>query len=207
MLNFKGNLKKYYNAEAELRDGKSVRPDWKILAREKFRELITLEGKKNLLELGAGAGYDSRFFMDNGFRVTAVDLSGEMVKKCREKSVEAYEMDFYDLSSLRRKFDCVYALNTLLHVPRNDFCHVLNEIFNVMETGGLFYMGLYGGQDTENEFVKSDVSDAPRLFAFYSVSFLRAALSNYFNLLVFETLDIGAGAEAGIFHSVTMRKK
>lgn len=38
--------------------------------------------------------------MNNGLTVIAVDLSGEIIKKCKEKFIEAYEMDFYNLSSL-----------------------------------------------------------------------------------------------------------
>jgi SAM-dependent methyltransferase len=163
-----------------------------------------------LLELGAGAGYDSRFFMDCGLKVIAVDLSREMVKTCREKSIEAYELDFYNLSSLYKKFECVYAINTLLHVPKNDLCHVLNEINMVLETGGLFYMGLYGGQDTESEYLKSDVSDSPRFFALHSEVYLRTVLAKHFNILDFEILDIGSGtgvnSSTSIFHSITMRK-
>ena len=83
----KENIKKYYNQEAELRNNNSVKPDWKIRVREKFCGLIKHEKKRTLLELGAGAGYDSRFFMNNGLTVTAVDLSSEMVKICREKSI------------------------------------------------------------------------------------------------------------------------
>ena len=207
---FKDNIKKYYDTEAELRNSKSVKVDWKVQARKKFYELIKRENKKSLLELGAGAGYDSQFFMNNGLNVVAVDLSSEMVKNCREKSIEAYELDFYNLSSLDRKFDCVYAINTLLHVPKNDLRHVLNEINLVLETGGLFYMGLYGGQDTESEFIKSEVSDAPRFFAFHSDAYLKTALGNYVEILDFETLDIGSGAgvntAVNIFHSITMRK-
>jgi len=207
---FKENIKKYYDAEAELRNSKSVKVDWKVRVRGKFCELAKQENKKSLLELGAGAGYDSQFFMDNGLNVVAVDLSSEMVKNCREKSIEAYELDFYNLSSLDRKFDCVYAINTLLHVPKSDLCHVFDEINLVLETGGLFYMGLYGGQDTENEFVKSEVSDAPRFFALHSDTYLKTTLGNYFEILDFETLDIGSGTGVNtavdIFHSVTMRK-
>jgi cyclopropane fatty-acyl-phospholipid synthase-like methyltransferase len=209
-VSFKENIKKYYDTEAELRNSKSVKVDWKVQVRGKFCELIKQENKKTLLELGAGAGYDSQFFMNNGLKVVAVDLSSEMVKNCREKSIEAYELDFYNLSSLGRKFDCIYAINTILHVPKNDLCHVLNEINLVLEKDGLFYMGLYGGQDTENEFIKSEVSDAPRFFAFHSDNYLKATLENYFELLDFETLDIGSGegvnTAVDIFHSVTMRK-
>ena len=100
---FKDNIKKYYDTEAELRNSKSVKVDWKVQVRGKFCELVKQENKRTLLELGAGAGYDSQFFMDNGLKVVAVDLSSEMVKNCRAKSIEAYELDFYNLSSLNMK--------------------------------------------------------------------------------------------------------
>lgn len=201
--NLKENMKRYYDTEASLRDSKSVKPEWKIKVRENFYNTVMQEGKKTLLELGAGAGYDSLFFMENGLSVTAVDLSKEMVSKCNEKGIEAYELDFYNLSSLNRKFDCIYAINTLLHVPKNDLSKVLNEIDISLNEKGLFYMGLYGGDDKETEFIKSDVSDAPRFFAFHSEEFLRSVLQEHFDVISFETLDL----ETDIFHSVILRKR
>ena len=96
MVSFKENIKTYYNDEAKLRDSKSVKDDWKTTVRSDFLHLILQENKRTLLELGAGAGCDSRFFMDNGLTVTAIDLSPEMVSKCKEKDIDAYELDFYN---------------------------------------------------------------------------------------------------------------
>jgi len=206
-IDFKENIKSFYNAEAELRNSDSVKADWKIQVREMFCKLIKSENKKTLLELGAGAGYDSQYFMDNDLKVMAVDISSEMVKNCREKGIEAYEIDFYNLSSVKKKFDCIYAVNTLLHVPKTDLNHVLSEINLVLETSGLFYMGLYGGRDTENEFVRSEVSDVPRLFALHSEDYLKPTLENKFDILNFETIDVGISTEIEGFHSITMRKK
>ena len=226
----KANIKKYYDAEAASRDSKTERDEhlghfdqdaleaasrdsrterapWKAEVRGKFCETAKRESKKTLLELGAGAGYDSRYFMSQGFAVAAVDISKEMVKRCREKSIEAYEMDFYKLSTLNRKFDCVYAINTLSRVPKNDLRHVLNEIYLVLEDDGLFYMGLYGGEDTENEIVISEISDAPRFFAFHSERYLRDTLSGSFDILDFETLEIGQDNRSAAFHSIIARKK
>lgn len=98
-ITFKENIKKYYNQEAELRNSISTREDWKVKVRENYYDLIKKENKQALLELGAGPGYDSQYFMNNGLEVTAVDLSSEMVSKCREKGIEAYELDYYNLSS------------------------------------------------------------------------------------------------------------
>ena len=203
----KANLKKFYNQEAALRDSKFVRADWKARIRESFHDLIQAEGKKTLLELGPGAGYDSLFFQERGLGVTAVDISGEMVKTCREKGIEAYELDFYELSSLNKKYDCIYALNTLLHVPKADLPHVLREIDSALEAGGLFYLGLYGGEDTETEYVLSGVSDTPRFFAFYSACSLRAIIKNHFQILHFETLSVKTPGNVDTFHSVVLGKK
>lgn len=200
---FKDNIKKYYNHEAELRESKSVKSEWKIKVRQNFYNVLKQENKKTLLELGAGAGYDSVFFMENGLSVIAVDISNEMVIKCKEKGIEAYELDFYNLSALNIKFDCIYAINSLLHVPKNDLYKVLYEIDLSLNGNRLFYLGLYGGNDTETEFVKSDISDAPRFFAFHSDSYLKNVLKDQFNIISFETLDLGAD----IFHSIILRKK
>ena len=85
---YKENLKKYYDKEAEIRNGRSIKPDWKVNIREKFWNIVKNENKRTLLELGAGAGYDSLFFINNGLKVIAIDLSTEMVKKCIEKNIE-----------------------------------------------------------------------------------------------------------------------
>ena len=201
------NLKNYYNSEAELRNSKSVRPEWKNNVREKFLKIIKQENKKTLLELGAGPGYDSQFFMNNGLSVVAVDLSSEMVNKCKEKNVEAYELDFYNLSSLDKKFDCIYAINSLLHVPKDDLPVVLGEINLVLNTGGLFYMGVYGGNDSENEYVKKEVSEIPRFFAYHSKSYLISLLEKYFEIIIFDEININDKTECDIFYSIVMVKK
>jgi len=205
---YKENLKQYYDKEAEIRNGKSVKPDWKVNIREKFWSMVKNENKRTLLELGAGAGYDSLFFINNGLKVIAIDLSTEMVKKCIEKNIEAYELDFYDLSSLNKKFDCVYSLNNLLYVPKNDLPKVFEEINLVLNINGLFYMGLYGGNDIEKELFFNDVSDIPLNFTFYSENYLKSTLKKYFEIISFEQIDIDHQLnDFKKFNSVVLRKK
>ena len=203
---FKENIIKYYDKEAELRNSNSVKADWKIKVRDGFFTIIKQKNKKTLLELGAGAGYDSQFFINNGLIVTAIDISSEMVKRCKEKFIEAYELDFYWLSTLNRKFDCIWAINTLLHVPKLDLDHVLNEINLVLEKDGLFYMGVYGGNDTEEEFTNSEVSDIPRFYAFHSEDFLKTILEKHFHIVNFTSFNIGGESEIDTFHSIIMEK-
>ena len=205
----KENLRKYYNEESQLRDN-SEKSDWKLAVRQDFCDLIRKKNKKTLLEIGAGAGYDSLYFMDCGMKVVAIDLSKEMVKRCIEKGIEAYELDFYNLSSLSsfgcqaEKFDCVWAMNTLLHVPKVDLPTVLSEIKGILAKNGLFYMGVYGGVDSENEYLLEEISDAPRFFSYYSRENLESLLAEHFRIISFEQFEIMRKGETHIFQSVVL---
>lgn len=198
----KSNLKEYYNQEAALRD-LSEKEEWKKIQRARFYDRIKAENKESLLEIGAGTGNDSKYFMDRGLKVVAADLSTEMVRICREKLIEAYEMDFYDISSLNMKFDCVWAMNSLLHVPKPDLPGVLNEIDSVLNANGLFFMGVYGGADAESEYV-SEISDVPRYFSYFSEQSLKETLSKTFDIIEFKQIDVGRNTD---FQAAIMRKK
>jgi len=215
MDKIKSNLRAYYNEEAQIRDA-SPKQSWKVEVREQFYTLAKSENKLTLLELGAGAGYDSQYFMNNGMEVVAIDLSSEMVERCKEKSIEAYELDFYDLSSLGKKFDCVWSMNSLLHVPRPDLPQVLQGINSVLNPSGLFYMGVYGGVDSEAEYV-NDRSAVPRFFSHYTDEKLQELLGGYFEIISFDRYDLTSGAKnffkqnkcrgAIDFQSAVLRKK
>lgn len=198
----KFNLKKYYDQEAELRN-LSEKEEWKKNQRIRFYNYIKSENKSSLLEIGAGTGNDSQFFMDCSLSVVAVDLSSEMVKLCKEKNIESYELDFYNISNLNKKFDCIWSMNSLLHVPKTDLPHVLNEINLVLSEKGLFYMGVYGGVDTESDFI-NEVTNTPRFFSYYSESKIKELLSNVFDIIEFEQIDVGRNTD---FQAIIMRKK
>jgi len=207
IFQIKENLRNYYDEEAEFRNENTSKTDWKLKARKNFLKLSKQENKKTLLELGAGAGYDSEYFKNNGLNVVAVDLSKEMVKKCVEKGIETYELDFYDLSSLNKKFDCVYTINALLHVPGNDLNNVLNGINSILNPNGLFYMGVYGGNDTESEYVKIEISEVSRFFAHHSERYLRKTLEEIFQIIAFEKIKLENTGDIDFFYSITMKKK
>jgi len=197
----KTNLRDYYNQEAEYRNS-GEKQDWKIKQREAFYNLLFNENKRTLLEIGAGTGQDSKYFIDRGLTVVAIDLSREMVRICKEKGIETYECDMYDLSALNCMFDCVWSMNSLLHVPKSDLMNVLLGIDSVLKDNGLFYMGVYGGEDTENSWI-NDISETPRFFSYYSEIKLKEVLQHVFEIVSFQQFDVGRNIG---FQSITMRK-
>ena len=152
------SLRSHYDAHVAERDGTDLEL-WKAKERGVFLELLRERRAQTLLELGSGPGRDGLFFRDQELEVTCTDLSPAMVASCRAKGLEALTVDFLGLNFAGRTFDAVYALNSLLHVPKADLPAVLERVRAQLVPGGLFYLGVYGGRDFEG--VRADTGTNP----------------------------------------------
>ena len=206
MDELRAGLRESYGRKAAERDGKAVEP-WKAEERRRFLQLLRQEGKSSLLELGAGPGKDGGFFRDHGLEVVCTDLSPEMVALCEGKGLAAYVMDLSDLDFPPASFAGVYALNCLLHLPGRELPRALRGIRDVLEPGGLFYLGLYGGRDHEGVW-EDDPYDPKRFFSFHSDGRLRETVGGLFDILSFERTPLEAEQGAGLhFQAVIARKR
>lgn len=198
----KQSLRTTYNQYAEQRNNNGIEP-WKEQERNRFLSLLKQENHASLLEIGAGTGRDSLFFAQNGLDVFAVDLSDEMVTLCLDKGLRANMMDFYELEFEDGHFDAIYALNCLLHVPKNDLPKVLHEIQRVLKPGGLFFCGVYGGQDTEGVW-EQDTYEPKRFFSMYLDEDIVPIFGRHFEIIDFHTVPMSEGVPH--FQSLTLRK-
>jgi SAM-dependent methyltransferase len=86
-----------------------------------------------LLEIGAGGGWQARFFAERGHAVTAVDVGAGRFADHLEFPVTSYDgrvLPFGEAS-----FDAVYSSNVLEHVPHVEA--LLGETRRVLRRGGL----------------------------------------------------------------------
>jgi SAM-dependent methyltransferase len=183
---FKARLRETYDAHAGERDRMGEAP-WRWPLCDRLVDLMRAEGKTRLLEIGAGAGYTSRYFADQGLDVVAVDLSPNQVERCRSKGVTAYQRDFYELGFRPGAFDAVWAMNCLLHVPGDDLHRVLSGIRDVLGTGGIFCMGTWGGVGREGLY-DDDFYSPPRFFALRTDEDLRAGVGRVFEVESFSII-------------------
>jgi len=194
MSHIKQQLLESYNKNAKLRDRTEIER-WKIDEMLLFHSVLPQTGTVRLLDLGAGPGHQGKFFSDLGLRVTCADLSPQMVASCREKGLEAFVNDFYSLEFADGTFDAVWAMNSLLHVPKADLSIVLNNVKRVLKPNGTFYMGLYGGYDQEGIW-QEDTYEPKRFFAFYTNDSIREKVGESFDIVRFEVVPIeGAGPD------------
>ena len=198
----KASLIEAYNQQAEQRN-KSEIEDWKVAERAHFLSLLQQENKQALLEIGAGHGRDSLFFLMQGLKVISLDMSSAMTRLCQKKGISVCIMDMASLGFENNSFDAIYALNSFLHLPKSEFPIALVNVCNVLRPAGLFYLGIYGGYDFEG--IWEDDSYTPkRFFSFHSDKNLKTTLAKYFEIVYFRNIQFGDGNRA--FQSAILRK-
>lgn len=97
-----------------------------------------LPGQPRVLDLGCGAGHESKRLASLGARVVGVDFSEESIRIARERTPECrFEMlDFRQLDDRFGAFDGVFACASLIHIHPEELPCVLSRIANVLEPGG-----------------------------------------------------------------------
>lgn len=114
---------------------------------------IYLKPGCRIMDLGCGSGRDSRYFVEKGYNVVAVDPSPAMCKKTKELAgVITYTLRAEDLT-FEDEYDAVWACASLLHVARDNQKAVLRKICRALRQDGILYCSWkYGDQDRLENF-------------------------------------------------------
>lgn len=140
-------------------------PPEQIEARMAFAEAV---GEGYILDLGAGPGSDSSFFMREGLIVRALDATPAFVEHARENGVDAHLGTFDDVTE-EAEYDGIYASFSLLHAPRADFPRHLAAIHRALKPEGVFFLGLKLGTGEHRD-------DLDRHYTYFSQTEIEEAL-------------------------------
>ena len=195
------NLRHSYDQHVHEREG---RKPWRkqIAEREAFLARMQSAGLNTLLDIGAATGIDGRFFADNGIDVTCIDLSAENVRAAQQKRLQAAQMDATNLEFQDGLFDAVWSWNCLLHLPKPEWSVALAEISRVIKPNGLFFLGVFGGNDFEGVWEDDDYRPK-RFYTFMPNDQLKSIVGAHFEIIDFHTHRTSAAAPAAHFQAVT----
>ena len=103
----------------------------------KFLPLVGAEGR--ILDLGCGSGRDTKYFVDLGYKVDAIDASKEMVRLASIKTgLEVKHMTFEQFSP-DLQYDGIWACASLLHVEPKALKNMLVQISHWLNVSGVLY--------------------------------------------------------------------
>ena len=135
---------------------------------------------KKILEVGCGTGNYTKILLERGHGVTAVDISGDMLKIAREKcTCKFIEGDIRNIT-INEKFDaCIAMFAVMGYVTENsDIIKALNNIRKHLRPNGIFIFDVWNGlavmrflpeqriKEMENDEIKIIRVAIPNLMAF-----------------------------------------
>lgn len=151
----------------------------------KFMSLIPQNGRA--LDIGTGGGRDSRFLHENGFHVTGIDISQELLSRASavQPEIDYRLMDFEHLDFPDNQFDGIWANASLHHIPKINLPNVLKKISSLLKEGGILFIKMKQG--TKQEGIRENEKfgkKIKRYFAYYTKEELgNLLIDNGFNVI------------------------
>ena len=106
-------------------------------ARTRFLKLLPPHAY--ILDFGCGSGRDAKVFLEQGYRVEAVDGSVELCRRASELIGQPVkQMMFEDLSAVEQ-YDGIWACASILHLRRNELAGVLQKTSDALKPDGVLY--------------------------------------------------------------------
>ena len=126
----------YYNLNAENFIENTQNVDMH-LAQDRFLQL--LNETASILDFGCGSGRDTKYFLNQGYHVTATDGSAEICRRASDYTgIEVKEMLFEELDEIDT-YDGIWACSSILHLPKNELLLVIRKMCDALKSTGVIY--------------------------------------------------------------------
>jgi SAM-dependent methyltransferase len=185
------DLVAYYDNEVRDRARREL-PVQRVERRSAFVELLEREGRRSVLELGAGPGRDGAAFTAAGVAYTGVDLAPASVAVCRSLGLDVHVASVLDLPFETGSFDAGWTMSTLLHVADDDLDAALSEIVRVLRPASPLAIGVWGDASAGEHLWEGGAFGPPRFVSIRTDSGLREALGRHGTVEQWETWQGGS---------------
>ncbi len=92
-----------------------------------------------ILDFGCGSGRDTKYFLEHGYQVEAIDGSEELCKVASTYTgIIVRKQLFTELSEVR-KYDAVWACSSILHASSDELVIIMKKIWTALKDKGIFY--------------------------------------------------------------------
>jgi SAM-dependent methyltransferase len=139
------------------------------------------------LDLGCGAGRDTKFLLEQGFHVIAVDKNEkalEYLQKFPQENLEAILSTFEDFNFPKEKFDLINAAFSLPFTNRDIFNEIFKRMVTSLKLDGVFVGQLFGVNDDWNKSQTTKTTfhtleEAKKIFADSGMELLKIVEKDY----------------------------
>lgn len=133
----------YYNKNAQQFSKETISVDF-TKTQDRFLNYLTDKGY--ILDFGCGSGRDTKYFLDKGFQVKAVDGSKELCRLAAEYTgIKVGQMLFEDLDE-KEIYDGIWACSSILHLPKTELTGVIRKMCAALKASGIIYTSFKYGE-------------------------------------------------------------
>ena len=112
--------------------------------------LALLPEKALILDFGCGSGRDTKYFLEQGHSVDAIDGTLELCKAASEYTgIKVKHMYFHELNECE-KYDGIWACASVLHVKKKELPDIIQKMSAASKKDGIIYLSFKYG-DFEGE--------------------------------------------------------
>lgn len=114
------------------------------------RFLKKLKKDAYILDFGCGSGRDTKYFLEQGYHVEAVDGSVEICRRASQYAgIQVKQMLFEELA-VADKYDGIWACSSILHLPIDKLVKVMQKMTTALKKKGIIYTsfkyGIFSGE-------------------------------------------------------------
>ena len=137
----------YYNENAKRFIDGTVSVDFSQI-QNVFLEL--LPNNACILDFGCGSGRDTKYFLERGYQVDAMDGSKELCRAASEYTgIHVKHMFFQELTEVE-KYDGIWACASILHVKKVALPDIIRKMGIATKDNGIIYVSFkYGDYEGE----------------------------------------------------------
>lgn len=166
------------HAEAFLKKHGDFEPIEALLEFQRF----VMPGSR-VLDAGCGLGRDTHYLREHGYpKSIGLDMSFGMLSTgiyTAGFQFPAVQADFRELPLASKCFDGIWAVASIIHIPKGNVENVLQEFKRILKPGGYIYLSVIKGSGEEAESGEDDVVQRGwRYFVFYDLNEIKALLQN-----------------------------
>lgn len=151
-----------------------------------------------VLEIGCGTGQYTSWLVQEGYEVTAVDISGEMMALAQKKiaaieentsranRVHWWNADITEILDQLETYDGIFSMTAFEFVPEPE--KVLKKLFSHLKPGGCLMIGLIAGKSDWSEYYEESARNKPTSVFAHAALYTKEEICSW---------EIGASVEIG----------
>nr|WP_253289060.1 class I SAM-dependent methyltransferase [Eubacterium sp. MSJ-13] len=92
-----------------------------------------------ILDFGCGSGRDTKYFIEHGYKVDAVDGSKELCRRASEYTGIAVRNMMFTQLDAKEKYDGIWACSSILHLTKDELENVMDKMTTALKPNGIIY--------------------------------------------------------------------